>query len=389
MSRALAARAAPEISPVRIATAGIGVVAVTFGMARYGYGLLLPDVRRTYGLGPGTLGLIGTGSYAGYLAAAFATGSLASRVGARATVVAAGLIAAAGMLLAGLARDPALFAAGIVIAGASAALSFPPISDAAAALAPGVRGRVLSAVNCATGYGVALAVPVAIAVGTQWRQAWLAFAALAILSAAWAAVALPGRAPAASAPAYGWRSAICPRSAPLLAGGVLIGLGSSAYWTFSVAHLVDAGGLSSATSRTFLAVVGVAGLLATGTGDLVRAIGASRAYALLAATEAGGIALLALAPASPAAAVASAIMFGGAYSAVVGVQAIWSSEVYSERPSLGLSALMAANGAGLMLGPVAAGAAADAVGLEPVLLAGAAGVLASALLRPRHDILRA
>lgn len=369
-------------SPFRLATAGIGVVGVTFGMARYGYGLLLPDIRRTYGLGAGTLGLIGTGSYVGYLAATFATGSLASRAGARATAAGAGLIAAAGMTVAALARTPELFAAGIVLAGASAALSFAPISDAAASLHSTPRSRVLSAVNCATGYGVALAVPIAVLAGARWRAAWLVFAAVALLAAAWAARVLPRKGPAAP-PAYGWRGVVCPRAAPLLACGVMIGLGSSAYWTFAVAHLQDAGALSSATSRIFLAAVGVAGVLATGTGELIRALGAGRAYALLAAIESGGIALLALAPGSPAAAFASAVMFGAAYSAAVGVQAIWSSQLFSQRPSLGLSAMMAANGTGLMLGPVAAGAAGPAAGL----LAGGVVVAASALLRPRHDIL--
>ena len=286
------------------------------------------------------------------------------------------------MLVAGLSRSPEVFAAGILVAGASAALAFAPISDAAASLASAPRARVLSAVNCATGYGVALAVPVAIAVGAGWRTAWLVFAGFALLAAAWAAWALPRRNGSAR-PAYGWSGVVCRRAVPLLACGVMIGLGSSAYWTFAVAHLQDAGALSAPASRTFLAVVGVAGILATGTGELIRALGAGRAYALLAAIEAGGIALLALAPGSLTAAFASAVMFGATYSAAVGVQAIWSSQLFSARPSLGLSATMAANGTGLMLGPVAAGAAGAATGL----LAGAAVVLASAVFRPRHDIL--
>ena len=41
----------------------MGIVGVSFGMARYGYGLLLPDVRKDYGLGPVLLGAIATGSY--------------------------------------------------------------------------------------------------------------------------------------------------------------------------------------------------------------------------------------------------------------------------------------------------------------------------------------
>lgn len=208
----------------------------------------------------------------------------------RATAAGAGLIAAAGMTVAGLSRSPEVFAAGILLAGAGAALSFPPVSDAVAGLEATTRGRVLSAVNCATGHGVALAVPIAIALGTQWRGAWLAFAAIALVAAAWAAWVLPRRGPP-STPAYGWRGLAWRKAAPLLAGGLLIGIGSSAYWTFAVARVVDAGSLSPSASRTFLAVVGVAGVLATGTGEAIRVLGAARAYTLLAALEAGGAAL--------------------------------------------------------------------------------------------------
>ena len=50
-----------------LASAGIAMVGISFGMARYGYGLLLPDIRAAYGLSSGELGLIGAGSYVVYL----------------------------------------------------------------------------------------------------------------------------------------------------------------------------------------------------------------------------------------------------------------------------------------------------------------------------------
>ncbi len=55
--------------PLRLAVAGIGLVGTAFGMARYGYGLLLPDMQRAYGLDGAALGAIGAGSYAAYLLA--------------------------------------------------------------------------------------------------------------------------------------------------------------------------------------------------------------------------------------------------------------------------------------------------------------------------------
>ena len=375
---------------LRLATAGIGVVGVCFGMARYGYGLLLPDVRREYGLSPAQLGAIGTGSYAMYLAATALTGAFTARVGARRTAVAAALLAAAGMGIAGLSRSPTVFVVGILIAGASAGLAFAPFADAARPLAPAMRGRVVSAISCGTGYGVALAAPIAIVAGASWRSAWLAFAAGALAAAWWAARVLPGgRACGADDDrARGaWRSVLCRRAMALLACGLLVGLGSSAYWTFAVEHLSAAGALSPAASRTFLGVVGVASVLATLSGDLVRRLGPTSAYVLSAIVEAGALALLAVAPRSLSAALASAVLFGAAYSAVIAIQVIWGTHLFAARPSLGVAAVMAAGGTGFAIGPLAAGLLAGPLGLGGVLLIGAAVRRRDRADGPREPIL--
>ncbi len=376
---------------LRVATAGIGVVGVCFGMARYGYGLLLPDVRRDYGLSPALLGAVAMGSYVAYLAATALTGTIA-RAHARRTAVSAGLLAAAGMAIAGFSRSPAVFVGGVLIAGASAGMAFAPFADAARSVAPAARGRVLAAISCGTGYGVALAAPIAILAGASWRSAWLAFACAALAATWWAARVLPADSPRVRAGAGGrervptWRDAVCRRSAPLLAGGVLVGLGSSAYWTFAVDYLADAGALSATASRSFLGVVGVASILATLSGDLVGRVGAVCAYRLAACAEGVAVAGLALAPSSLAAALASAVVFGAAYNAVIAIQAIWGAHVFASRPSLGIAAVMAANGVGFALGPLGAGLLAAPVGLGAVLLLAAGLVAATGVLAPREAI---
>jgi predicted MFS family arabinose efflux permease len=374
---------------LRLAGAGIAVVGVCFGMARYGYGLLLPDIRREYGLGPAALGAIGTAAYVSYLACVALAGAFAGRAGPRRTAALAGLLAALGMAIAALTHSPAGLLAGVLVGGASAGFAFPPFSDAVLAVAPAARGRVLSAINCGTGYGVAVAAPLAVLAGSAWRTTWLLCAALALLAGAWAArVLAPGPALGASPAAGGaWRALRGARTGRLLAGGVLVGLGSSAFWTFAVEQLVDAGALSGSATRLFLGLVGVASVLATGAGGLVRRLGPGRAYAATTLAEAGGLALLALAPGSLPAAVASAVLFGAAYNATVAIQVLWSVRLLASRPSLGLSAAMGANGVGLLAGPLAAGALAGPLGLGAVLLAGAVLIAAAGLLGPREPIL--
>ncbi len=257
--------------PLALAGAGIGVVGVAFGMARYGFGLLAPDIRGSFSLSSGRLGLLAAASYVAYLVTSVTAGLLTARLGPRTIVAAGGACAVVGMVAAGLAPTPAVLFVGLLVAGASAGLVFPPFADVVArSLQVEKRPRVLAAISSGTGWGVAVAAPVAIAVGTSWRTAWLLFAALAGVATVWALLVLPGRALGGrEAVALRLRWFVCPRSGRLLIGAGLIGVASSVYWTFAVDRLVAAGGVSSADARVFLGLVGVASVGGTVAGDAV------------------------------------------------------------------------------------------------------------------------
>src|SRR5215212_4510491 len=45
---------------------GLATIAVTYGLARFAYGLFLPEMRESLDLSDSVLGLIGAGSYTGY-----------------------------------------------------------------------------------------------------------------------------------------------------------------------------------------------------------------------------------------------------------------------------------------------------------------------------------
>ncbi len=191
----VSAYASRAVRPLTLTTAGIGVIGVSFGMARYGFGLLAPDMRTSFHLDNGSIGLLSTASYIAYLLTTITAGALAVRLGPRTIVAAGGSCAVSGMLVAGTATTPQTLFAGLLVAGASAGLVFLPFSDVVAgSLAPAHQGRVLSAISSGTGWGVALAVPVALLAGESWRTAWLLFALLAALATAWALTVLPARA---------------------------------------------------------------------------------------------------------------------------------------------------------------------------------------------------
>jgi predicted MFS family arabinose efflux permease len=294
------------------------------------------------------------------------------------------------MVVAGTAGTPAVLFVGLLVAGASAGLVFPPFADVVSAtLAPDRRPRVLAAISSGTGWGVALAAPVALIAGADWRHAWLLFSLIAALATAWALTVLPARADS-TGPADVVRLRLrwfyCPRSSPLLVGALLVGLASSPYWTFAVDHLVNQGGLSSSQSRVFLAIVGVASIGGSIGGDAVRRLGARTTFTVAVLAEAASLLLLGAAPGSLTAVVASALLFGAAYNTVLAVEAIWSAKVFATRPSAGLAAVMVMNALGLLTGPPILGALADRAGFPAVFAIAGALLIVAAALAPRERL---
>ena len=101
----------------RIGLAGAAVVGVAFGMARYAYGVTLPDIRADLGLSELVLGLIASATFVGYLAGLLLAGPLAARRGSRAPTTVGGVCGAVGAVIVALAPSPWLLALGAVLAG--------------------------------------------------------------------------------------------------------------------------------------------------------------------------------------------------------------------------------------------------------------------------------
>jgi predicted MFS family arabinose efflux permease len=374
----------------QLVAAGIAMVGTAFGLARYGYGLLLPDIRRSFGLSSAALGLIATGSYVAYLVTTAGVALAGDRLGPRRPVLFGGAAAVLGMALIAVARSPWVLALGVVVAGASAALVYPPFSSAVASSVPRrSQGRALAMISSGTGWGVALAVPIALVAGASWRAAWVAFAAIAVLATLLAARALRA-VPSASGggdalPPLSWSWFVCPRSGPLLVGALLVGVGASVYWTFAADFAVSGTG-SRAAGPVLLGVVGVSSLMGSVAGDMLERMGGRRALGVSAAALAGSMCALALWHGSWVGIAISAAAFGSTYNMLLAVQVIWSARVFAQRPATGLAAVMFMLGIGQVAGPVLAGVVADGVGLAAAFFAGGALIGLSALLPPREEL---
>jgi predicted MFS family arabinose efflux permease len=376
------AREVPStVGSVRLAAAGLAMIAVCYGLARFAYGLFVPAFTAEFGLGAAAAGAIASSSYAGYCVAIVAATVATVRWGPRAVATAAGLAAVLGTGLIAVAPGAAVLAVGVVVAGSSTGLASPPLADAVARWVRSERvDRVQTVVNAGTGLGVAVSGPIALLLSGSWRLAWATYCGVAVLVTAWTAATIPGarfrRTRSDGRSGSWWR----PGAARLLLAAAALGAGSSAVWVFGRDLVVTAGGVGAFASTLMWIALGVAGVAGAFTGDLVGRIGLGRAWAAGMLLLAAATAAFALAPGWLSAVFAAAATFGAVYIALTGVLLVWGTRTYPDAPALGVGAAFLLIALGQTLGAPVVGLLSDLatapIAFGATALAAALGVLA-------------
>ena len=374
---------------------GLAMIAVTYGLARFAYGLFLPEIRQAFGLSETLLGLIGAGSYVGYCVTIIIALVFTSRTGPRFMAVVAGTVAVVGMAAVASAPSAWVLALGVLAAGSSSGLASPPMGEAVVrSIRRGLQDRANTLINSGTSIGVALSGPAALLLAEQWRLAWAAFAFIGLLVLLWNARVIPHKAvsggpqdqtEAGGVPRLSVRYLIGARSVLLYVAATGVGFASAAYWTFSRDLVVQTGDLSVTGSTLFWTVIGVSGIAGGLAGDLVRRLGLTRAFRASLLCMAAAVGLLAATPDVLLLAYLSATLFGSTYIMLTGIILVWSVSVFHERPSAGLGAAFLLIAVGQILGSLIAGVVAGAAGLAPTFWAFAGVAVLSALIRPRTE----
>lgn len=391
--------AASPVALFRLALALSLGAAVSLGITRFSYGLLLPPMRADLGWSYTLAGAMNTANAVGYLIGALVVPRLLAAGQAAAVFVRAGWAAALVMGVSGFFTDASLLLAQRAVAGALSALVFVAGGLLAARLAArdAERGSLLLGLYYGgTGLGIAasaLAVPpllhAAGDVPHAWAWAWWGLAALCAL-AAWG-MAAPARALGDAPGAVGAAAGGAARPVPVaqmawaLAGYALFGVGYIGYMTFSIALLREQG-LSSTGITVYYTLLGAA------------VVAAPRLWASLLDRERGGGALarlnawLALAALLPVLggglplALVSGLLFGAVFlSVVASTTAFVRHNLPPAQWARGIAAFTVCFALGQIVGPVVVGLISDgAGGLARGLVFSAAALALGALFAWRQ-----
>ena len=346
--------------------------AISLGITRFAYGLLLPPMRADLGWSYTLAGAMNTVNALGYLLGALVTPRLMRRWGPRHLLVAGAVLASVFMGLSGFftAATPLLLQR--LLAGVASAFVFISGGLLAArlgALRPQRAGLLLGLYYGGTGWGIVLSawlVPAVLA-ATQavphgWAWAWWALALACGLATAvlcWPARVLPEATVASQAGTGTFRWAPFGFA---LAGYGMFGVGYIGYMTFVIALLREQGASGTAVT-VFYALLGLAVLASSRlwAGLLDRSRG-GRALALLNAILGVATVLPALTSAWPVV-LASGLVFGAVFlSVVASTTALVRHNLPAAAWASGISAFTIVFAAGQIVGPTVVGWIADGPG---------------------------
>jgi predicted MFS family arabinose efflux permease len=367
--------------------------AVSLGVTRFAYGLLLPTMRADLGWSYTLAGAMNTANALGYLLGALATPRLMQRFGAARLLLWGAGLASAFMGLSGFFTEAAPLLVQRLLAGVASAFVFIAGGLLAARLAatePQRSGFLLGLYYGGTGFGIvlsALLVPAVLQAAQQrpalvthgWAWAWWALALACVLGTvvlAWPARVLDGRSAVAATASVQTGDDQTSAASPLamgrvfvwrdfafaLAGYTLFGVGYIGYMTFVIALLREQG--ASASSVTlFYALLGGAVLLSARLwAGLLDRFKGGQALACLCALLGLATVLPALTAAWPVV-LTSGLLFGGVFlSVVASTTALVRHNLPQSAWAAGISAFTVVFAAGQIVGPTIVGLIADGPG---------------------------
>lgn len=222
--------------------------AVSLGLARFSYALLLPPMAQDLGWNWFTGGAMNTANAAGYLIGALLAPKALARFDARTLLLGGGVCAAACLALHAPVRSELALGVLRLLTGGASAASFVSggLLAARLAAASGRTGLALGLYYGGTGLGIiasALLVPWVVAAPAQWPGAWLALAASALLATALTAASTRSLRCGPVSAGHGASHARL-RWGPLafgLAAYLMFGLGYIGYMSFIIALLGEQG----------------------------------------------------------------------------------------------------------------------------------------------------
>ncbi|TFJ91941.1 MFS transporter [Lentibacillus salicampi] len=359
---------------------GVAMIAVTYGLARFSFGLLLPGMSESLDMSESVSGMVSSLFYVAYCFTIVLSTVMTTREGPGKMIFSAGLSAFVGLLLIAITPNVWVLALGVLLAGGSTGLVSPPYGAAVSLwMKEDKQGRANTWINSGTSIGIALSGAGAILLSTNWRLTYLIYAFLTFLVLVWNFRAIPKDGVRSDLRFEKGKLSIrgVKGAASLVLASLFLGISTAPFWTFSRTFIEVAGDYSGWQLSGFWIIIGLFGVLGGFSGSLIEKGGLPFAYKLGSLLITSASIILALAPENLFVSYLSAAIFGCFYIFITGVLLVWGIRVFITNASLGIAVPFLLLAVGQVIGSLFAGWFIEAWGYTPAfIIYGFVGMLA-------------
>ena len=177
---------------INLVAAAFALTALCYGLARFAYGLLLPQIREELDLDVIAAGWIGGSAFVAYclgiIFTFLANGTLSPRI----IALMAGTAATCGMTFVVFSDSGWALGFGIALAGLSTGLTSPPLASAVASqFSQKDRPKANGVINAGTAVGIMFSGMAALLAAGAWRELYALFALIGLGVSIWLWFAIP------------------------------------------------------------------------------------------------------------------------------------------------------------------------------------------------------
>ncbi len=330
----------------KIISIGLPMIAVTYGLARFSYGLVLPYLRDSLNMSQSTAGMIGSLAYASYIVAIIIAMIYMQKWGPRVMILISGITAVIGMALIASAQSVFVLGIGILIAGSGAGFASPAYTQGIDKwINVKKRSQTNTWVNSGTSLGTAVTGAIVIFLTDDWRLTFIIFTITAIIVLLINYQLLPKNDEKTVESSMEFdvikkhivdviKKHIV-ESIPLMIVSLLLGITMGGYWTFSRDWVYQMVEVPDIIQQGFWIIIGLAGILGGFAGNISAKIGLVASYRLgVIVTGISSLLLGLFATGIPIA--ISAILFGSSYIFITGILILWGIGIFKDNASMGL-----------------------------------------------------
>ncbi|SUM81904.1 MFS transporter [Staphylococcus saprophyticus] len=339
---------------------GIAMIATTYGLGRFSFGLFLPDITNDLSLSASQAGLISSLFYLAYCFTIVYSTLQTDTIGPKRMIILAGISVVIGLITIGVSSNAIILSIGVIFTGASTGLVSPPYGYTISLwINLQDQGKANTWINSGTSMGLMFTGITAMLVFLDWRHTYLIYALIALVVLFWNYIVIPKLQKDIKIHTGSLNIRDISASTRIVTASTLLGISTAPFWTFSKSFVQLTGNYSDIALSIFWILIGIFGVVGGISSSIIDKKGIHFAFNFGVIALACASVLLAFTPSIWLLPFVASSLFGLSYIFLTGVLLVWGIKLFVKNASLGIGIPFLLLAVGQVIGSSIAGIVID------------------------------